>query len=85
MNLKLLSGLFKTKILSHNKSFIEHRNDVICILQWGEHYAVLSRLAVRQTLMVNQLVDMEWKFGGKTSHLAFDEIISYCKSSHDFY
>eukprot|EP00064_Thunnus_orientalis_P024017 superscaffoldBa00009746_g24286 len=31
--------------------------------QWGEHYAVLSRLAVRQTLMVNQLVDMEWKFG----------------------
>uniref|UniRef100_A0AAX7VVL0 Nucleolar protein 4-like b n=1 Tax=Astatotilapia calliptera TaxID=8154 RepID=A0AAX7VVL0_ASTCA len=23
----------------------------------------LTRLAVRQTLMVNQLVDMEWKFG----------------------
>lgn len=47
-----------------------------CILQWGEHYAALSRLAVGQTLMVNQLVDMEWKFGGrikqkkkkKTSH-----------------
>ncbi|KAF3697376.1 COMM domain-containing protein 7 [Channa argus] len=31
--------------------------------QWGEHYATLSRLAVGQTLMVNQLVDMEWKFG----------------------
>ncbi|KAM4610129.1 COMM domain-containing protein 7 isoform 1-T3 [Polymixia lowei] len=31
--------------------------------QWGVHYAVLSRLAIRQTLMVNQLVDMEWKFG----------------------
>ncbi|KAK7884522.1 hypothetical protein WMY93_027645 [Mugilogobius chulae] len=31
--------------------------------QWGEHSAALSRLAVRQTLMVNQLVDMEWKFG----------------------
>ncbi|XP_056130365.1 COMM domain-containing protein 7 isoform X2 [Lampris incognitus] len=31
--------------------------------QWGIHYAVLSRLAIRQTLMVNQLVDMEWKFG----------------------
>uniref|UniRef100_A0A4W6EZV5 COMM domain containing 7 n=1 Tax=Lates calcarifer TaxID=8187 RepID=A0A4W6EZV5_LATCA len=31
--------------------------------QWGEHYAALSRLAVGQTLMVNQLVDMEWKFG----------------------
>uniref|UniRef100_A0A672YNW5 COMM domain-containing protein 7-like n=1 Tax=Sphaeramia orbicularis TaxID=375764 RepID=A0A672YNW5_9TELE len=30
---------------------------------WAEHYAVLSRLAVRQTLMVNQLVDMDWKFG----------------------
>ncbi|XP_072304594.1 COMM domain-containing protein 7 [Eucyclogobius newberryi] len=32
-------------------------------LQWAEHWATLSRLAVRQTLMVNQLVDMEWKFG----------------------
>ncbi|XP_040050138.1 COMM domain-containing protein 7 [Gasterosteus aculeatus] len=31
--------------------------------QWGEHYAALSRLAVGQTLMVNQLVDMDWKFG----------------------
>ncbi|XP_041860659.1 COMM domain-containing protein 7 isoform X2 [Melanotaenia boesemani] len=31
--------------------------------QWGEHYAVLSRLALGRTLMVNQLVDMEWKFG----------------------
>ncbi|CAF96168.1 unnamed protein product, partial [Tetraodon nigroviridis] len=31
--------------------------------QWAEHYAALARLAVRQTLMVNQLVDMEWKFG----------------------
>ncbi|KAM9785729.1 COMM domain-containing protein 7 [Neosynchiropus ocellatus] len=31
--------------------------------QWGSHYPVLSRLAVAQTLMVNQLVDMEWKFG----------------------
>nr|XP_014265723.1 COMM domain-containing protein 7 isoform X1 [Maylandia zebra] len=32
-------------------------------LQWAEHYAALTRLAVGQTLMVNQLVDMEWKFG----------------------
>ncbi|XP_075882974.1 COMM domain-containing protein 7 [Nelusetta ayraudi] len=31
--------------------------------QWAEHHAALSRLAVGQTLMVNQLVDMEWKFG----------------------
>ncbi|XP_058619533.1 COMM domain-containing protein 7 [Onychostoma macrolepis] len=31
--------------------------------QWRIHYPVLSRLAVGQTLMVNQLVDMEWKFG----------------------
>ncbi|XP_046895961.1 COMM domain-containing protein 7 [Hypomesus transpacificus] len=31
--------------------------------QWSVHYAVLSKLAVGQTLMVNQLVDMEWKFG----------------------
>ncbi|KAM6977723.1 COMM domain-containing protein 7 [Aplochiton taeniatus] len=31
--------------------------------QWSVHYAVLSSLAIEQTLMVNQLVDMEWKFG----------------------
>ncbi|KAL4655354.1 COMM domain-containing protein 7 [Arapaima gigas] len=31
--------------------------------QWKLHYPVLSRLALGQTLMVNQLVDMEWKFG----------------------
>ncbi|XP_053706078.1 COMM domain-containing protein 7 [Synchiropus splendidus] len=31
--------------------------------QWGSHYPALSRLAVAQTLLVNQLLDMEWKFG----------------------
>lgn len=36
------------------------------MLQWAEHHVALSRLAVGQTLMVNQLVDMEWKFGGET-------------------
>ncbi|XP_060627803.2 COMM domain-containing protein 7 [Anolis sagrei] len=31
--------------------------------QWKGNAATLSRLAVGQTLMVNQLMDMEWKFG----------------------
>ncbi|XP_064420294.1 COMM domain-containing protein 7 isoform X1 [Latimeria chalumnae] len=31
--------------------------------QWILHSPVLSRLAVGQTLSVNQLLDMEWKFG----------------------
>uniref|UniRef100_A0A8C6VB48 COMM domain containing 7 n=1 Tax=Naja naja TaxID=35670 RepID=A0A8C6VB48_NAJNA len=31
--------------------------------QWKENSPALSRLAVGQTLMVNQLIDMEWKFG----------------------
>ena len=26
--------------------------------------AAISRVAAGQTLMVNQLVDMEWRFGG---------------------
>ncbi|NP_001279162.1 COMM domain-containing protein 7 [Callorhinchus milii] len=34
--------------------------------QWKAHSAALSRLAVGQTLTVNQLVDMEWKFGVTT-------------------
>ncbi|XP_043946307.1 COMM domain-containing protein 7 [Protopterus annectens] len=31
--------------------------------QWTLHSVALSRLALGQTLMVNQLIDMEWKFG----------------------
>ncbi|KAM9751933.1 COMM domain-containing protein 7 isoform 2-T2 [Menidia menidia] len=31
--------------------------------RWGEHRETLSRLSHRHTLAVNQLVDMEWKFG----------------------
>ncbi|XP_053280101.1 COMM domain-containing protein 7 isoform X2 [Pleuronectes platessa] len=31
--------------------------------QWTEHQEALSRQAVSQALMVNQLLDMEWKFG----------------------
>ncbi|XP_069740072.1 COMM domain-containing protein 7-like isoform X5 [Narcine bancroftii] len=31
--------------------------------QWKLHSTVLSRLALEQTMTVNQLVDMEWKFG----------------------
>ena len=33
--------------------------------QWAEKQTTLSRSALSQTLMVNQLVDMEWKFGGR--------------------
>lgn len=47
-----------------NSEHMSQESDVI-FLQWAEHYAALTRLAVGQTLMVNQLVDMEWKFGGK--------------------
>ncbi|XP_025897759.1 COMM domain-containing protein 7, partial [Nothoprocta perdicaria] len=31
--------------------------------QWKLNSPALTRLAVGQTLMINQLVDMEWKFG----------------------
>nr|XP_056700061.1 COMM domain-containing protein 7 [Euleptes europaea] len=31
--------------------------------QWKENSPALLRLAVGQSLMVNQLIDMEWKFG----------------------
>ncbi|XP_057685732.1 COMM domain-containing protein 7 isoform X2 [Corythoichthys intestinalis] len=33
--------------------------------QWEEHRATLCRLAARQMLTVNRLVDMEWKFGAQ--------------------
>ncbi|OXB79324.1 UNVERIFIED_CONTAM: hypothetical protein H355_013245 [Colinus virginianus] len=31
--------------------------------QWKLNAPTLTRLAVAQTLMINQLIDMEWKFG----------------------
>uniref|UniRef100_A0A672HQS5 COMM domain containing 7 n=1 Tax=Salarias fasciatus TaxID=181472 RepID=A0A672HQS5_SALFA len=42
------------------------RDDLLTLgrtVSWGENCGSLSRLAVGQTLMVNQLVDLEWKFG----------------------
>uniref|UniRef100_A0A8C7ZJQ0 COMM domain containing 7 n=1 Tax=Oryzias sinensis TaxID=183150 RepID=A0A8C7ZJQ0_9TELE len=52
-------------------------------LQWAEHNASLSRRAVEQTLMVNQLVDMEWKFGGKTKP-GLSESAVHSKTPPDF-
>lgn len=36
--------------------------------QWRANLVGLSRSALGQTLMVNQLVDMEWKFGGNVKY-----------------
>uniref|UniRef100_A0A8C8JE73 COMM domain-containing protein n=1 Tax=Oncorhynchus tshawytscha TaxID=74940 RepID=A0A8C8JE73_ONCTS len=53
--------IFKKQLL-YLASNVEDKADHFS-QQWSLHYPVLSRLAVGQTLMVNQLVDMEWKFG----------------------
>uniref|UniRef100_A0A8C9TTC2 COMM domain containing 7 n=1 Tax=Scleropages formosus TaxID=113540 RepID=A0A8C9TTC2_SCLFO len=37
--------------------------NIMSLMKKQVHYPMLARLAVGQTLMVNQLVDMEWKFG----------------------
>ena len=37
--------------------------DFVC-LQWKANLASMSRVAAGQSLSVNQLVDMEWRFGG---------------------
>ena len=34
-------------------------------MQWRTNLAAMSRVAAGQSLTVNQLVDMEWKFGGR--------------------
>ena len=50
-------------------------------LQWKTNLIALSRSALGQTLMVNQLVDMEWKFGGivssTSSNITYD-ILQIC-------
>ena len=35
--------------------------------QWKANLVAFSRIAVGQSLTVNQLIDMEWRFGGKDS------------------
>ncbi|ESO89994.1 hypothetical protein LOTGIDRAFT_164694 [Lottia gigantea] len=44
------------------------------IEQWKTNLALLSRSALGQTLMVNQLVDMEWKFGVTASSSELDKV-----------
>ena len=43
--------------------------DVLCIPpQWRGSVGSMVRAAAGQTLTVNQLVDMEWRFGGMVPH-----------------
>lgn len=36
----------------------------LLLFQWKQTAPTLARWAIGQTLMINQLIDMEWKFGG---------------------
>ncbi|XP_061187683.1 COMM domain-containing protein 7-like [Saccostrea echinata] len=42
--------------------------------QWTSNLAALSKSALGQTLMVNQLVDMEWKFGVTAASSEVDKV-----------
>ncbi len=42
--------------------------------QWKANLPAFSRISAGQTLNVNQLVDMEWKFGGE---MTFQYLKSY--------
>ncbi|XP_055958536.1 COMM domain-containing protein 7 isoform X2 [Patella vulgata] len=42
--------------------------------QWKTSLLLLSKSALGQTLMVNQLVDMEWKFGVTASSSELDKV-----------
>lgn len=46
----------------------EEKADWVCA-QWKGNLVAMSRVAAGQTLTVNQLVDMEWRFGGTCSVL----------------
>ena len=42
--------------------------------QWKANLVAFSRIAVGQSLTVNQLVDMEWRFGGKSCKAVCHEL-----------
>lgn len=48
------------------RGFFFHCDDFgfLLLFQWKQNAPTLARWAIGQTLMINQLVDMEWKFGG---------------------
>lgn len=53
----------------------EEKAELVCS-QWKTNLLALSRIAAGQSLTVNQLVDMEWRFGGKRiSSPLFSEIV----------
>ena len=45
--------------------FLGLQNDRAALIceKWNANYAAICRSMVGQTFMINQLVDMEWKFG----------------------
>jgi len=43
---------------------LEEKADWVCE-QWKSNMVAMSRIAAGQSLTVNQLVDMEWRFGGQ--------------------
>ena len=50
---------------------ISKENSVWVAGQWKTNMATFSRIAVGQSLNVNQLVDMEWRFGGNLINIVF--------------
>uniref|UniRef100_A0A2K6DJG4 COMM domain containing 7 n=1 Tax=Macaca nemestrina TaxID=9545 RepID=A0A2K6DJG4_MACNE len=44
------------------------RSIVKSLLLWKQNAPTLAQWAIGQTLMINQLIDMEWKFGGNYCH-----------------
>ncbi|XP_052067748.1 COMM domain-containing protein 7-like [Mytilus californianus] len=56
-----------------NLGLSEEKADYFC-QQWNNNLAALSKGALGQTLTVNQLVDMEWKFGVTAASSQVDKV-----------
>uniref|UniRef100_A0A8C3IYE1 COMM domain containing 7 n=1 Tax=Chrysemys picta bellii TaxID=8478 RepID=A0A8C3IYE1_CHRPI len=52
--------------------------------QWKLNSPTLTRLAVGQTLMINQLIDMEWKFGVTAGSSELEKVGSIFLQKWDF-
>ena len=59
---RVLPTMLQVMLLSYYWKYL--KNYVGFFSQWNNNLASLSKGALGQTLTVNQLVDMEWKFGG---------------------
>ena len=77
---KNLSPSYVREDLTH-LGLSEDKAEWFCA-QWKNNLPSMSRIAAGQSLTVNQLLDMEWRFGGKERQHLDQHLVSHSSIAH---